>query len=318
MNHMKDSMMLYGVTLGERRKKRSKAAFISYVKERYEQLGYPVSLDSIRTKYMSLNNIYAGDMEKADIIIAASYDTASKVFLPGYRYYPFHRSKTISQERWNLLVTFLAALLLIAVLGFCIFQYSGYSGTARVITGLLAILLTGMILKWFTGFSNRFNFNRNSASLAVMEEVASGLNGSERTAFAFLDNTADSYDGMKKMFEHSFQARAVIILDCISAGELLVAGHGSECQEEAGQLLANLHTGEMIDKCYSPEKKQQNALNLCGKMIYLTSGKIRKGDLVVEGTRSRKDIRVNMERLERIAEMLKKYADQAGERQVHL
>jgi len=318
MNNMKDSMMLYGVTLGERRKKKSKAAFASYIKEKYEELGYSVRLDSIRTKYMTLNNIYAGDIDGAEIIIAAAYDTASRVFIPGYRYYPFHRSRTIGQERWNLLLMFLAALLMTLVLGFCTFQYTNDNGPEKIAIGIIAVILTGMILKWFTGFSNRFNFNRNSASLAVMEQVAGSLSESGTVAFAFLDNTASSYDGIKKMLENPLKARAVVILDCISSGEILVAGHGKEGKAETERMISDSNIQEMVDKCYTTEKKEQNALNLSEKIIYLTSGKIRKGDLVVEGTRSRKDIQVNMERLGKISNMLKEYVERTGKSQVNI
>ncbi|MCI9199883.1 MAG: hypothetical protein HFI03_05530 [Lachnospiraceae bacterium] len=102
-----------------------------------------------------------------------------------------------------------------------------------------------------------------------------------------------------------FKTHAVgmLLLDCIAYGDTLVAAHGQDDAESARKLIeiGENHELAIRDKVYTEEKIEGNILSFLPGGIYLASGSIEKGEFVVKDTRSPKDTKVDMERLEKIA-----------------
>lgn len=308
---MRDKMMFYGVTLAKRYTKRQKAYFLAHIFEAYSTYGFTPKLQSRKSWTGNINHVIAGSLEKAGTIVIAAYDTPSGAFLPGYRYYPFHTELNKKEERKNILVQILIA---------AIFSITACAGTMRFFKTfsigmlLLALVSIGAAVWAIRVKKNPVNFNRNSASLAVMEKAAQKRQGDETIAFVFLDQGISSFEGLK-LFREKLEAVAegrkkrVVVLDCIAYGDTLVAAHGADGREDAKELesIGEYHGLPIRDKLYTKEKIEGNILSFLPGGIYLSSGSIEDGEFVVKDTRSRKDVKADMERLEKIADVIMEF-----------
>ena len=68
VNIMKDKMMFYGITLARR----------------FNNVNKNTSFMTLHNKVNHICNLVIGDLKHANTIVAASYDTGSKVILPTY------------------------------------------------------------------------------------------------------------------------------------------------------------------------------------------------------------------------------------------
>ena len=305
---MRDKMMLYGVTLAKRYTKRQKAYFLEHIFEKYSACGFPPGLQSRKSWTGNINNVIAGNLEKAETLVMAAYDTPSGAFLPGYRYFPFHTEMNKREERRNILVQiFIAAILAITA---CVSTMRFFK-THNVGMLILTLMAVGAAILVIRVRKNPVNFNRNSASLAVMEKIAEELKDNENIAFIFLDQGVSSFEGFKLFRENLEEIsgcgkKRVILLDCVAYGDILVAAHGQDAAKDAGKLeMAGKNNGlEIRDKIYSREKIEGNILSFLPNGIYMASGSIEKGEFVVKDTRSSKDVKVDIERLEKLANII--------------
>ena len=313
---VKELMMLYGITLRKRYQDRQKAYFRSHISESYSQAGFSVWYPERKHPGSGITNMIAGEIDKAEILFVAAYDTPSKTILPNYKYYPFHAKKNRKADQLNVIAQVLTAIFL----AFCSYllmkQFLLSNGVAKgVFLGLMILSVIGALFIG-KGEANGFNFNRNSASLAVMERIAEQCKGNRRIAFVFLDKSVSSFDGYKE-FRNSYGGRhkTMVILDCIAAGDAMLLAHRKGCRGQAEQLLglADKHGLSITDREYSEEKADNNILAFDKHILYLVSGSVEGKEFIVKNTRSKKDIQVDMKRLDRIAQTLIEFAlDQKG------
>lgn len=304
---MKNSMMLYGVTLGKRYTKRQKAYFVRHISEVYPKLGFPITMNESKSHNSTVCNMIAGDLEQADMIFAASYDTPSKFLLSNTKYYPFNSEKNIRVEKINLVIQiFLTVIFAIATYLFMQLFLKSY-GFEKILFLFFSIIAAGCALFFGTTRANRFNFNRNSASLAVMEKIAEQCSENSKIAFAFIDKSVSSFEGIKefqKLCKNS--TKQIILLDSISYGQTMLLAHREKMNAQAAQLIRSAENSgvQLTDRIYSDDKAERNILVFSKHMLYLVSGIIEEKDFVVENTRSKKDIQVDMERLNGIVKAL--------------
>ena len=83
---MKDKMMLYGVTLARRFNNKQKEIFLNEVITNCNKLNKKTSFMTMHNKVNHVCNLVINDLKSAKTIVCASYDTASKVILPNYKY----------------------------------------------------------------------------------------------------------------------------------------------------------------------------------------------------------------------------------------
>lgn len=307
---MKDLMMLYGVTLGRRYTLKQKRYFFGEISETYPMLGFPVKLQENKLRSMSLGNIVAGDINKADTVFVAAYDTPTRSILPNLKYYPFHTDKNLRAERWNLAVQILFSLLFTAASFFSLraflYNHNGYRGAFLA----MAIISAFGILYFTKAKQNLVNFNRNSASLAVMAKIAEDCKGNTKAAFIFLDQGVSSFHGLRLLQrDYGNQGKSFVALDCIACGEKLVLAHRSVDNQAAKRFIDIVQNNgmEIADKVYSEEKAVNNILSFDEHFLYLVSGSIENKEFVVKNTRSKKDTKVNIPRLNAITQAMIEY-----------
>lgn len=304
---LQDLMMLYGVTVGSRFTEKEKENFVIALSQQVSELGYEWRAQRQERQLGGGANLIAGEPRTAEAIYVTDYNTPAAALWPGTGYYPFHRDKNLQEERRQLAIR-MAFCVFYCVLLFFLGRFTLDNGgwlRAAGILGLLGIVWAVWHLLHRRG--SRFNFTRNSASIACMLQLASLHKERKKLAFVFLDSSGlGGWHTFRK--EYPELAGTVVFLDCIAGGEKLVAAHREPAGPEVKQLLAGLKDSplreQLIDKGYDEERMTQNALMYYPNMVCLSAGRIEKGEFVVKNTASKKDIQVNLERLAALAEAL--------------
>jgi len=292
--------MLYGVTLSERRTKKQKYLFAVKIREEAERLGLPFEVVDYRMGRYNVENIMVGNPKASDFVLAVPYDTPTKSIV-NCDYYPFHQQLTIKDERRNLVVTAIIALAFVAI---------GYVGFAiakgRVlfyISAAVSLLIAAYVL-FVNG--NKVNFNRHSASVAVAMKLLEDAK-KKNVCVIFCDKITKGYDGYRLLMMHIHSKAKIITLDCLAYGEKLVVAHGSQMSTEAQKLAKKLSA---LDKCYSNEQAKNNVLSVLPDCLFVTTGDIENGELIVRNTRSKNDVKLDMNRLEKIENAICEYINQ--------
>lgn len=304
---MKDLMMLYGVTLGRRFHEKQKTYFINQVESSYSKFGFPTEIHRSQNLGVTIRNIMAGDLNQADIVFAAAYDTPASSLLPNMRFYPFQISKNLKQERLNFLVRLMFLIVLALIAYFCVQLFGRSEGLWKALYLLLLVLTVGFAVFFGSERANRFNFNRNSASLAVMHKIAEQCKNNPRIAFAFFDRSVSSFAGIKAFKEQfEFQNKTLIFLDSVAEGETLLVAHHAEMNSSAKKVISNASAIGLTvsERTYCGSKMKDNILDLQNGMLYFVSGTVAGKEFYVENVNSKKDVKVDMERLSKIAESL--------------
>lgn len=301
--NLQDTMMLYGVTLGKRRTNRQKALFRQQLCEDLEAAGMEVHHQEYNGRLYHLHNVVAGDLQKASVVFAVPYDTLTRAVWPG-GYYPFHPQMTLRAERRDILVRLLLAVAAFGAAYACIAVGNGVPGW------LAGVLLTVVGLAVLHGSSNRFNFNRSSAAVALAVRLAQDLGGKGGAAIAFCDRSASGYEGYRLLSQSLPDGARVVLLDSLAQGETLVLAHTLQAAGAAKQLQGLLPEPVVL-RAYSAEQSKRNLLALFPAGMMLTSGAIRNKEFVVQGTRTPSDVGLNLPRLQKIEEALTAFAAQA-------
>ena len=168
---MKDLMMLFGVTLAKRYTNRQKRIFYSQAGPFFRKLGYTVEFQKVKKNINRVVNIIIGDIKKAKYIVLCPYDTPSKALLP-YKYFPFNCSENRRQENTGLVLhsIFFVGLCILAYFTFD--HFSNFSTLLKVLGIVVFAFLIIFSYRIISGIPNPVNFNKNSASVALVAALA--------------------------------------------------------------------------------------------------------------------------------------------------
>ena len=131
---LQDLMMLYGVTLGKRRTAKQKYLFAQQLNESLPPLGWPVRVQQREGRFSKIENLIAGDLANAKVVIAVPFDTPAKALRP-QKYYPFHPDKNVQQRGRDLALQCVLELLCFGAA--CLMFWSG-RGTGAMLPRTLA------------------------------------------------------------------------------------------------------------------------------------------------------------------------------------
>ena len=137
---LQDLMMLYGVTLGNRRTSKQKYLFAQQLNESLPPLGWPVRVQQREGRFSKIENLIAGDLANAKVVIAVPFDTPAKALRP-QKYYPFHPDKNVQQRGRDLALQCVLELLCFGAA--CLTFWSGRGTGAMLPRTLAALLLAG-------------------------------------------------------------------------------------------------------------------------------------------------------------------------------
>lgn len=210
-----------------RRTKLQKARFRLLLKDGFEKLGYGVELETDRFLLKS-KNVVVGDIDSAEYVFTAHYDTASASLLPDY-YAPRSLFFTIGYKvlRVALLIALMFLFAAFGALGFLtlsslitdndtamriIAAAGGYCGAA------LPLLLSFLL-------SNRNNANDNTSGVITLTEIAARLpqNLRDKVAFVFFDNGERLMLGSAGFAEKhpGLADKTAVNFDCVGSGSVI-------------------------------------------------------------------------------------------------
>lgn len=310
---MKEQMLYLAGIYGKRFTEKGKTKFLNFISKRIRDLGYQVQLDSRENGWKhTCNNLLIGDVKKADVIVTVPYDTASKVLIPGYCYYPLNRKKNMTSETVNIILQSLLAVTMLLLYYSQIFHknINGFS-TESILAFLGMALVVFVALKLAIGISNKYNFNRNTASIVVLMSLIELLDKRKRIAFAMTDRTCNSYEGYRQLADYlgeNASKKEVIILDCIGTNSTLFVAccetYANRAKERIKYYFGSL---DIRLKELSQEVADGTALYFFPRGTYLLGGKEEKGEIVVTNSRSGKDSHVDFDKMRQTQEFLNTY-----------
>lgn len=293
---LKDRMIAFAGIFGKRYSKKQKIRFLRYIQSSAQEKGVKMYLDEGEASGKSGCNVYLGPTQRAKTILAVSYDTPSRLWWPGFHYYPMDPGRNARQESLVMALNFALAAVLLAAYWFAVFRRCFSAGGPIGGLALFGLLLVALLaVNLVLGSANAKNYSRNSASLALALEIFDGLQDGS-VAVALLDNACAGLDGYARLAEYlGGRARQtnVVILDCVMSGSEL---HG-HCTKERIEALA-ARNGDI--QWHEAASEGNAVLSLFPRGMVITGGSWIGDATVVKGTRSGRDDEINMERMERV------------------
>lgn len=296
---LKDLMMLYGVTLGSRKTQRKKNLFVETVKDACKEMNVPVKVLQNKEGVFASTSIVIGNLETAKYVFLAGFDTPAQ-YLTGLKQYPFHPEKSSRAENVKNGIRFLIVALL-AVCAYIPLQALVSQGVKLLSVLTLMVLLAGIVILLFPK-ANPYNFSRSSA-VAVMMKLAESKNAN--TAFVMCDHTVSGYIGYRAVKNEIPENSRVILLGPMASGSRTVVVFKDRDSQFASALAEQI-SDDVIQRKYAKEEAERNCLSLFPHCIYIGCGDIENREFVVNNTACRKDMKVDMERLERIVNGLER------------
>ena len=296
---LKDLMMLYGVTLGSRKTQRKKNLFVETVKDACKEMNVPIKVLQNKEGVFASTSIVIGNLETAKYVFLVGFDTPVQYFT-GLKQYPFHPEKSSRAENVKNGIRFLIVALL-AVCAYIPLQALVSQGVKLLSVLTLMVLLAGIVILLFPK-ANPYNFSRSSA-VAVMMKLAESKNAN--TAFVMCDHTVSGYIGYRAVKNKIPENSRVILLGPMASGGRTVVVFKDRDSQFASTLAEQI-SDDVIQRKYAKEEAERNCLSLFPHCIYIGCGDIENREFVVNNTACRKDMKVDMERLERIVNGLER------------
>lgn len=200
-----------------RKSRKQKTAFINRTKEVLEEQGYQINLE--QGGLTKSRNIVVGDIEQAQVIYTAHYDTCPAMPLPNF----------ITPK--NLLFFICYQLLLtVLILGLAsVFGRLISFALNNIIIGMLATVTLTLLCCYqiIAGVANPNTYNDNTSGVVTLIEIAMSISKEERgkAAFVFFDNEELGLLGsalFKKMHHKVISNTLIVNFDCVSDGKHLL------------------------------------------------------------------------------------------------
>ena len=304
---MKELFETFGITLGRRHSYRQKVMFINEFSQPLLDRGIKVELQQKSYLGRKVTNVQIGDLDNAETIIVAAYDTGSRMFIPGYRYYPVNASQNYTREVINTVIQLLIAAVMIGIIFLITRNFSSMNLFRKIVAVLADVILGFLIYSVVNGIPASFNYNRNSASDIVIYRLASENLKNKKVAYVLTDDSISSYRGYQQLnswLGESAKKKSFIILDCLASGEQVYCF--SKNQNKVYNRI-DKEKGNVI-KMKVMEDVSNTPMSILPNSVVIASGAMVNDEFVAENVRTNKDYKVDLERLEKIITILRKAA----------
>ncbi len=312
---MEELLVRYGIFFGKRNTLKQKQKFLIAITKEFEKIGYQTKFANDEKKGNSRTvDYFIGDIGKADTIICANFDTPNKVLWPNYHYYPLNGEKTFKSYWLATLLPSFLSMIVALVLMYIIISNETLGGDFRpvliFVSILVAFLLSTVISK---GLINKYNINRNTASIMAILETAKRVKDNKKVAFILIDKGCSDNKGaqlIKRALPTTMDKKLFIYLDCIGNGETFTIAHKENLTKESEKLkkaftgtqdirIKEVDNGNLI---YTPSFYFNRA-------IIITNGHINNdGNSYVKNVNTSKDTFADIPTVTAVVEMLVKFA----------
>lgn len=308
---MREILIRVASVFGKRNNKRRKGNFLQFFMDKFLTMRYKVEVVKGKEKSNTSQNLFIGNFEKNNTVFMTGYDTSSMLLIP-FSYYPLNNKKNSNNNLIDLITRIILAI------GIVIFYvYIQNNGLIYLNNKLFSIVLNALVsflvLALIIGISSPYNFERNTTAITALYQAAVDSKSTRNIAFVYVDKTiGDGAYGYKYLAEENqnlFKDKHVIILDCISNGKDIFVVYKNNATNKAKQLVSlladnNINAKEIL---ISDEQAKNTSLSNYENSILLTSGVLKNNEIVVRKTRTFFDSNVNIDRVEKITDVLKHF-----------
>ena len=310
---MEDLLVKYGIALGRRFSQKQKKEFLVSISQEFTQLGYPIKFANDDKKgSRHSTNLFIGNIADAKTIIFTHYDTGSHILWPNFKYYPLHGEKSMKNWRNATLIPPLVLTLIAVAVIIVLMNTIALNGQTRqiLLTGLVFFGLLG-ISYLSTGFGNRYNLNKNTASVLALLEIAKKISAEdrERIAFMLLDHGNGDNMGAQMIrlaLPTTYDKRLFVFLDCIGRGDNVKIGYVANLAINARKMKENYKGKKQIDTLECDTKRTiYKPTHFLPQSMTVSCGNLDENkELTVDGINTGKDNFVETENIYDIAEMI--------------
>lgn len=301
---MKELLFHFGLTLGKRYSKNQKAWFLEEAAKEAALRGYSSELLKHQTKLGRSYHLSIGSLKTAKWVLIAAYDTPSKLLRPGL-YYPFKPEKNLKTDASNLILQVLISFVVFTALYFVLTAVAHSDLSLQIPVWIASLIVFILVLKMFSGFPNRFNHNRNSASIALMLDLLKEQGLKSKLALVFVDKAVVGIEGYKQLRDLNVipQSAKTLILDSIASEPTLVLACAEPTIDQAKSLASRLKI-ETFVRSFTEDSSLVHPFSMFPKGMMMVAGERLGNDLVVKNTRTKKDYAVDLDRLDDIRQAL--------------
>ena len=310
---MEDLLVKYGIALGRRYSQKQKKKFLIAIGQEFTDLGYPIKYANDNKKGSNHSiDLFIGHLGEADTILCTHHDTGSHILWPNYRYYPLYGQKTLKNFRNVTLIPVIVSTFVMAVLIYLAMYLLPLEGNAKMIFLAVSVFLGLLGISYLsTGFGNKYNLNKNTASILSLLEVARQLPEKDRQkiAFVLLDHgTGDNMGAqmIKQALPTTMDKRLFVYLDCIGRGDHIIIGHKENLAINARRLKDNYQGTKDISTLECDAKRTTfTPTHFFPKAMTISCGNLDEhNELFVERINTSKDNFVEQSNITDIADMI--------------
>lgn len=225
-----------------RRTKKQKLAFIELLKNYFPDLKIEEG------GFLHNRNIVIGDVDNAEIIIGAHYDTCAVL--------PFPNFITPKNIFIYILYSILICIPFFLISGLFYYLMSFITNDSEIVFLLtdiffLIILIGGLLI----GIPNKHTANDNTSGVIMLCELINRLTEEEKknVVFVFFDNEENGLFGSSyfaKVHKRGLNDKLMINFDCISDGSNLLVVQNKKAKKEYGELIKKIFASKDNKQVY--------------------------------------------------------------------
>lgn len=239
---MKDYLNLINDNYPIRRTKSQKEKFREFIKNEISNTKYDFRVETLDNSH---NNIIIGDVEKANVIFTAHYDTPATSIVPNLMF-PRNRFLGLIYHLGIPVILSILSLLLAYLISNLIIN-----NTKITVILYLFIYLTSFYLLTRC-FTNKNNKNDNTSGVATILELAT-ICEKENVAFVLFDDEEKGLLGSKsfnKAHKELLRKKLLVNFDCVGVGENIIFIAKDEAIKH--DLYENLKGYFVSNEIYNP------------------------------------------------------------------
>ena len=239
-----------------RKTKQQKTDFIGFMKKNF----YDMKIEE-GGRIIKSRNLVIGDVQKADFILTAHYDTCAAL--------PFPNVLSPTNMVFTLFYNILICLPFFAVMAI-IFRLLSFMTDDFLIRYWIsfAVMLVLLFAVFMGGKPNKHTANDNTSGVITLLELMNRLSPEqkERTAFVFFDNEENGMLGsafFAKKYKGCLADKLVINFDCVSDGDNILVAMNNEAKKRIDPIVRD---------AFVPEN---------GKAVYVSSNAFYPSDQIM-------------------------------------
>ncbi len=299
---------------GIRFRRKQKRKFLEYAQTKFKDMGYMTHLQEksrINKHVVGNQNLVIGDIENANVIMCAHYDTPPRAIHKIEIIHGIRKSIWSKIKKYILILVFILILTSIFILILSIMLY-----LLNCLSLIDFIPITAYIVACLMtlGVSNKKNLNDNTSGVMTIFKIADELKelNNSKVAFVLFDNEEWGLIGSKIFANQNenINNKLFINFDCVGVGDNILIlcdnysieeakkiGENKQCSKEKNILVQEAD----LSKADSDERRFKNRIR------FAAFHRNEDGELYIENIHTKKDNELDIDNISVIASIIKEY-----------